>query len=119
MPKPRASLTHDGYPARKNADGTVSTEVSVTVTDPRLNGGRPTNIPSLWGGKEVDEDTAVSNALKAGRKYDSFDTVDDAVSAARARSAAGGANAPVKKAKGGSVRGCGCARKGFTKGRFI
>jgi hypothetical protein len=49
--------THDGYPARKNSDGSYSTEVSITVTNPKLNGGKPTNIPSLWEGKEVDEDT--------------------------------------------------------------
>jgi hypothetical protein len=38
--------THDGYPARKNADGSYSTELSITVTNPKLNGGKPTNIPS-------------------------------------------------------------------------
>lgn len=86
-------MTHDGLPARRNADGSYSTEVSITVTDPRLNGGKPTNIPSLWGGKEVDENTAVANAVKAGKAYQSFETVDEAVAAAQARSAAGGAGA--------------------------
>jgi hypothetical protein len=86
--------THDGYPVRKNADGSSSSELSITVTNPRLNGGRPTNIPSLWAGKEVDEETAVSNALKSGRQFQSFGSIDEAVSAASARSNAGGANAP-------------------------
>jgi hypothetical protein len=26
---------------------------------------------------------------------------------------------PLKKAKGGSIRGCGCETKGKTKGRFV
>lgn len=88
-------MTHDGLPARANADGSYSTEVSITVTDPRLNGGKPTNIPSLWGGKEVDEDTAVKNAIASGKTYQSFGSVDQAVGAAKSRSEAGGAGAPA------------------------
>lgn len=87
------NLTHDGLPARQNADGSQSTELSITVTDPRLNGGKPTNIPSLWGGQVVDNDTAVTNALATGKPYQSFGTIDQAVAAAKARSNAGGANA--------------------------
>lgn len=87
--------THDGYPALVNADGSVSTEISITVTDPRLNGGKPTNIPSLWKGKVVPEDEAVKNALASGNTYQSFPTINAAVKAAKAKSAAGGANAPA------------------------
>jgi hypothetical protein len=86
-------LTHDGLPARQNADGSVSTEISITVTDPRLNGGKPTNIPSLWGGQVVDQETAVANALATGKPYQSFGTIDQAVAAAKTRSNAGGAGA--------------------------
>lgn len=86
-------MTHDGYPARDNKDGTYSTEVSITVTDPRLNGGRPTNIPSLWAGQEVDEDAAVGNVLKSGRAYQSFNSIQEAIDAARKRSSMGGAGA--------------------------
>ena len=89
----QGKLTHDGLPARQNADGSYSTEVSITVTDPRLNGGKPTNIPSLWGGKEVDENTAVKNALSSGKAYQAFGSIDEAVSAAQSRSQAGGAGA--------------------------
>ncbi len=85
------SQTHDGRPARENADGSYSTEVSITVTDPRLNEGQPTNIPSMWGGEEVDEGTAVENALKAGKAYPSYQSIDEAVKAAQVRSDAGGA----------------------------
>lgn len=90
---PGSARTHDGLPARQNPDGSRSTEVSITVTDPRLNGGKPTNIPSLWGGKEVDQNTAIKNAINSGNKYQSFSTIDEAVSAAKARSNAGGAGA--------------------------
>lgn len=86
-------LTHDGYPARKNPDGSHSTEVSITVTDPRLNEGKPTNIPSMWEGKEVDEDTAVNKALMSKKTYKSFDSIESAVKAAKERSNAGGASA--------------------------
>jgi hypothetical protein len=94
---PSGAKTHDGYPARKNADGSYSTEVSITVTNPKLNGGKPTNIPSLWKGKEVDEDTAVKNALASGKKYDSFSTIPEAVAAAKEKSKAGGAGATSNK----------------------
>jgi hypothetical protein len=60
-----------------------------------LNGGKPTNIPSLWKGKVVPEDEAVKNALASGNTYQSFPTIDAAVKAAKAKSAAGGANAPA------------------------
>lgn len=81
-----APTTHDGYEPRKNGDGSLSTELSITVTDPRLNGGRPTNIPSLWRGKEVDQGEAIGNALRSGRSFPSFDTVDQATTAAEERS---------------------------------
>lgn len=89
-------LTHDGYPARQNPDGSHSTEVTITVTDPRLNRGQATNIPSLWAGEEVDEDTAINNALKSGKTYKSFNSIEQAVKAAEERSKAGGASADNK-----------------------
>jgi hypothetical protein len=97
-------LTHDGYPAVKTSDGKHMTEYSITVTDPRMNGGKPTNIPSLWKGKVVDEDTAVDNAIASKKEYRSFDSIDSAVSDSIKKSSAGGANAPEKYAMGGSVQ---------------
>lgn len=94
---PTDAKTHDGFPARKNADGSYSTEVSITVTNPKLNDGKPTNIPSLWKGKEVDENTAIENALATGKKYESFSTIPEAVAAAKERSNAGGAGATSNK----------------------
>ena len=35
----------------QSESGTVSTEISITVTDPRLNDGKPTNIPTLVEGQ--------------------------------------------------------------------
>ncbi|MGH1360982.1 MAG: hypothetical protein ACRBC3_19660 [Burkholderiaceae bacterium] len=62
-------------------------ERSITVTNPRLNGGRPTNIPSIWEGAEHDEDAAVDFALRSGQKFSSFESVDEAINEARNRSA--------------------------------
>ncbi len=90
---PAGAMTHDGFPARNNPDGSYSTELSITVTDPRLNSGRPTNIPSLWRGQEVDQDTAIDNAVASGKPYQAFNSIQQAVTAAQARSAAGGAGA--------------------------
>ena len=101
---PRSKLkTHDGLPAVKDAEGKDMSEFSITVTDKRLNGGKPTNIPSLWNGEVVSEDDAVENALKTGKQYKAFDSIKDAVDDAIRRSDAGGANAPVNYARGGNV----------------
>ena len=99
--------THDGFDAVENPDGSVSTEISITVQDPRLNEGRPTNIPSLWERKVVDDDTAVERALKSGKHYTSYDTIEQAVRAARQRSSDLGA--VLHKASGGLIT------KGLTK----
>jgi hypothetical protein len=98
-----ALKTHDGLSVVENDSGEVMSEVSITVTDPRLNKGKPTNIPSLWGGKIVDEDVAVTNALKTKKEYRSFESIDEAVNDAVRKSNAGGANAPATYAKGGNV----------------
>lgn len=92
--EPSVGPTHDGLPALKNSDGSYSTELSITVTNPALNGGRPTNIPSLWGRKVLDEDGAVRAAVASKRAFSSFGSIDEAVRAAQARSNAGGAGAP-------------------------
>jgi hypothetical protein len=97
-------LTHDGYPAVQLENGSHMTEYSITVTDPRLNNGRPTNIPSLWERKVVDQDTAVDKALQSKKEYKSFDTIKEAVSDSERKSNAGGANAPEEYNKGGAVR---------------
>jgi hypothetical protein len=89
----QSGTTGEGRPIISNADGSVSTERSITVTDPRLNGGRPTNIPSMYGGKEVSEDEAVRRIVAAGGKdpetgqpVQSFNSIPEAVEAAKKRS---------------------------------
>ena len=83
-----------GRPVLDNEDGSFSTEESITVTHPRLNDGKPTNIPSIWNGKRPPmapsdpgfEDYVVEQALKSGQKFPSFNSIDEAVSAAKERS---------------------------------
>lgn len=88
-------------------NGAVSTELSATVTDPRLNNGFPTNIPTLVRGNEVLRDlimsgqlkdssfdnevirTAIERALsreKDGMTWPAYMTIEDAVNAAQRRS---------------------------------
>ncbi|WP_428398324.1 LPD38 domain-containing protein [Marinobacter salarius] len=79
-----------------NGDGSFSTERTVTVPI----GRRWANVPSLWmspdGPKELDEDAAVRAAMDyeraTGTKFPGFDSVDEAVASAKARSDKGGAN---------------------------
>lgn len=74
--------------------GKPATEESITITNPRINGGRPTNIPSIWGGRRPPgqmgsaefEEWAVEQALRSGVKFPAFPDIDSAVAAARARS---------------------------------
>lgn len=65
-----------------NPDGSWSSEVTATVTNPKLNGGKPTVIPSLWlvNGKPtlVNEDKAAEYAAKSGLTFRSFKSIDDA-----------------------------------------
>lgn len=82
-----------GRPEVQNPDGSVSTERSITVTDPRLNNGKPTNIPSMLDGKQVSQEEAIKRIIEAGgkdpetgRKVRSFESIEEAVRAARKRS---------------------------------
>ncbi|KKK46904.1 hypothetical protein LCGC14_3160580, partial [marine sediment metagenome] len=83
----------------QNQDGSRSTELSLTVTEPALNQGRPTNIPSVYNvnGKigVYAQDQAVGLALATGEEYPSFDTIAEAVQAAEDRSDAGGRFADI------------------------
>jgi hypothetical protein len=74
-----------------NPDNSVTTERSITVTDPDLNGGKPTNIPTVWSGKVVSDDEAVQNAIDSKRDFPTFDTIDEADQAAVQRSSGIGA----------------------------
>nr|WP_321482720.1 phage tail tip lysozyme [uncultured Cohaesibacter sp.] len=85
--------TDEGRPIVRNVDGSVSTERTITVTDKRINGGKPTNIPTMYGGKIVDDETASDIIAKnkgidpdTGRKLSSYNSISEAEAAAAARS---------------------------------
>jgi hypothetical protein len=85
-----------GRPLLYNPDGSFATEESITVTNPALNGGAPTNIPSIWGGQRPPpefkfgsqefEDWSVNNALQSGQQFPAFGSIAEAVRAAQQRS---------------------------------
>jgi len=71
----------------RNPDTSWSSEVTRTVTNPDLNGGKPTNIPSLYvvDGKPYlakDEDEAASLAIKSGLSFPSYADIPTADKAA-------------------------------------
>jgi len=75
-----------GRPLIQNEDGSVSSELSITITDPRINKGKPTNIPSIWDGEKLSDEEAIERAISSGKKFESFKTIEDAVEAAVKRS---------------------------------
>ncbi len=86
----------------KRPGGGFSTELSITVTDKRLNQGRPTNIPSLVTGQinisdllagtpitQQQNEIAIQRAttrVSQGANLPFFDSIDEAVTAAKSRS---------------------------------
>ena len=84
----------------QNKNGTQSTERTVTVTHPDVNGGKPTNIPTIYvvDGKilELDlskpvDDEAAALAVASGQTFPSFKSIKEAVTSAQSRSNKGGA----------------------------
>jgi len=89
--------------ALQRPDGGVSDTISITVTDPRINGGRPTNVPLLAQGQEdvqgllegkrptEKQDTlAILRAVQRqmlGERVPSYPSIDEAINAAKAFSA--------------------------------
>lgn len=73
----------------KNKNGSWSNEITSTVEDKNLNGGKPTVVPTLWmvDGKPttVSEDEAARLAATSGLKFPSFSTMKDAEKFANAR----------------------------------
>lgn len=86
--------TPAGRPIVRNPDGSVSTERTVTVRDPRLNDGRFTNIPTMFAGRPVEVPQAIETIVKnggidpeTGERLPGFATESEAVNAAKRRSA--------------------------------
>ena len=63
-------LTWDGKPALPRSDGKVYLSGYVIAKDPDLNGGRLTLIPTVWGGRPVENREAVKNAIKYQQEND-------------------------------------------------
>lgn len=85
----KEKLKSTGKPIINNADGTISTERSITVTVPGLNNNRATNIPTIINGQQLPDHLAVEHAVSQaarGAAYESYDSVDLAVAAAKKRS---------------------------------
>jgi hypothetical protein len=85
---------HESIPPRpgtrtpiQNDDGSVTTERSITVTEPDINQGRATNIPTVWDGQVVDDNTAIDNVTRFPRQWQSYDSIPEAEQAAQQRSA--------------------------------
>jgi hypothetical protein len=60
-----------------------SSVLSGSVEDPRLNGGKPTLIPFLYEGRQVDPIEAADRAVDSGRVWPSFKTNEEATAASK------------------------------------
>jgi hypothetical protein len=97
--------TSEGRPLIQNTQGSLSSELSITTEDPRTPGNY-INIPSIYYGKVLSDDQALRLIMDSGyrdpmtgRAINSYPSVEEAVSAAQARSDA------IQYAEGGSVSG--------------
>jgi len=82
-------------PTIQNPDGSASSELSITVEADEINKGKPTNIPTIFGGERVSDEEAIKRIIQAGgvdpetgRELQGFNNLDEAVKAAGERSQA-------------------------------
>lgn len=72
-----------------NPDGSWSSEMTYTLSDPSLNAGRPTVLPGLWlkQGRpyHANEDEAAQMAAQSGLHFPSYSSMDLAEAIANAR----------------------------------
>ena len=85
--------TKKGRPLFQDSDGNFVSEKTVTVTDPRVNDGKPTNIPTVYDGRILTEDQAIQVVAESkgidpvsGEQLKPFDTIEEAIQAAEERS---------------------------------
>jgi hypothetical protein len=69
--------------AVSNKDGSTSTVKTISVDDGRLNGGKPTLIPTVWNGSIVSDSEAIEFAVSSGKAWPSFPSHDEATKAAK------------------------------------
>lgn len=85
QPRRSVGTSLAGRPILQNDDGTISTEQSITVQDPRLNGGKWTVIPSIWNGRRYRQNDAIEFAVESGQQFDGYDTLEESEPGAEAR----------------------------------
>lgn len=83
VPVDAVITTWDGYPAVRNSDGSYSTRLTATVEVEGLNEGAITNIPTIWEGQILEIDAAIQKAVESGLKFPTFDSIPEAVTAAK------------------------------------
>lgn len=76
-----------------NPDGSRSSERSITIEVAEINGGAPTNIPTIFDGQQVSEEEAIQRIIQSGgvdpetgRPLPAFSSNEEAVQAAGQRS---------------------------------
>lgn len=85
-------LTPEGRPIFTGPGGNQVTEFTATITDPRINGGQPTNIPTVFDGQILSEEEAIELVVNAGgvdpitgRNLIGFESMEEAEIAAQNR----------------------------------
>jgi hypothetical protein len=95
-----------GRPVYTDPDGRPETEKSITVQDRYLNGGKFTNIPTVWGNQQKnDPNWAIINALMSGQQFPAYGSADEAVTAAKERSRVLGNFMPGRQDYWGALMG--------------
>jgi len=82
QPTPRQVAKHAAK--IKNADGTFSTERTITVS----TGAGYVNLPTVQNGKQLADSTAITRAFQSGNHSRPYSTIKEAKMAARRRSGA-------------------------------
>ncbi len=84
--------TKEGRPVYQTPEGDYITERTITVTEEGINKGKPTNIPTVYNGRIVSDEEAISIIIETkgvdpitGKKLPSFSTIDEAVKYAESR----------------------------------
>lgn len=90
--KKRSKLSPTGFKTETGREiyrvegGGFANAKEITVTDERLNKGRPTNIPSIWGGAIRSNKESVRRASKSGQRFRYYGSIGEAVDASKKKS---------------------------------
>jgi hypothetical protein len=53
-------------------DAGVHSTLSLGIDDERINGGKPSLIPTVWDGEILEQEDAVKRAVASGKEWPSF-----------------------------------------------